>query len=349
MDLAADGVADLVGRDDRALAFVHRPPARRPNGDLQPARMQVFGRDRLACPPRSEDRGLVEQVGQLGAREAVRLTGQARQVGLGRERLVARVNFEDLAAPDDVWQADVDLAVEAARPKHGGVEGVDPVCRRDHDDVVGRREAVQLHEQLVERLLPLLVAVDATPRLAERVELVEEDHATAELPRVGEQLADPPCADADVLLHELGARRVVERHAGLAGHGTREHRLAGAGRAPEHDAARDAGAQAMEALGRLQELDRLGQLELGFVAAGDVGQQHGGHRPRRGDGCARRIGCRCGFLRGWHDRPELGGGVTSGRADPADHAHQEDHQERYEQDRHQEGQKGSEPVCRTAG
>ena len=129
----------------------------------------------------------------------------------------------------------MDLAVEPTRTKDRRVEDVEPVRRGDDDDVVGRREAVELDEQLVERLLALLVAVRAAAGLADRVELVEEDHAAAELAGLGEQVADPTGADADVLLDELRAGRVVERDAGLGRDGAGEHRLAGARGAVEHD------------------------------------------------------------------------------------------------------------------
>ena len=204
--------------------------------------------------------------------EAVGLAGELVEVRRRREGLVPRVDLEDRPAALHVGQADVDLAVEAARPEDGRVEDVEAVRRGDDDDVVGRAEAVELDEQLVERLLALLVAVRAAAGLADRVELVEEDHAAAELAGLGEQVADPLRADADVLLDELRAGRVVERDAGLGGDGPGEHRLAGAGRAVEHDPARDPGAERAEALGRAEELDRLGQLELRLVAAGDVGE-----------------------------------------------------------------------------
>jgi hypothetical protein len=96
---------------------------------------------------------------------------------------------------------------------------------------------------------------------------------------------------------------VVERHPGLGGNGPSEHRLAGAGRAVEHDPARDPGAQLVEPLRRPEELDRLGQLELGLVATGDVSE-----RDRRGGlgGCV-GAGHRCAAFSGRrrrHDRPE---------------------------------------------
>ena len=201
-----------------------------------------------------------------------------------RERLVPGVDGEDVVPPADVRQPDVDLAVEAARAEDGRVEDVEPVRRRDHDDVVGGREAVELDEQLVERRLALLVAVRAAAGLGDRVELVDEDDRPAERPRLGEQVADPARADADVLLDELRARDVEERDAGLGGDRAGEHRLAGAGRAVEQDAARDRRAEACEALGLAQEVDGLGQLVLRLVAAGDVVEpdvRRAGARPRR--------------------------------------------------------------------
>ena len=241
-------------RRDVPTATLSQPPWRSSAGDLGAA---AAGR---------QDRGLVEQVGELAPAEAVGLARDVLEVDRGSaigllRAWTARISL----AAVDVRQPDVDLAVEAARAEDGRVERVEAVGRGDDDDVIGRPEAVELDEQLVERLLALLVAVRAAAGLADRVELVEEDDAAAELAGLGEQLADALGADADVLLDELRAGRVVERDAGLGRDRAGEHRLAGARRAVQHDPARDPGAELVEALGRLQELDRLGQLELGLV------------------------------------------------------------------------------------
>ena len=60
--------------------------------------------------------------------------------------------------------------------------------------------------------------------------------------RVAEQLAHARRADAGVHLDEVGAARRDEGHAGFARHRAREQRLAGARRADEQDAARNAAA-----------------------------------------------------------------------------------------------------------
>ncbi len=64
-----------------------------------------------------------------------------------------------------------------------------------------------------------------------------------------------------------------ERHARLAGHGPRQQRLAGAGRAVEEHALGDPGAHGLEAVGVAQELLDLPQLLDGLVEAGDVGER----------------------------------------------------------------------------
>ena len=99
------------------------------------------------------------------------------------------------------------------------------------DDAAVRREAVHLDEQLVERLLALLVAQRvAAPRAADRVELVDEDDAARVARRVLEEPPHARRADAGVHLDEVRAAREQERHARLAGNRPRQQRLAGAGR-----------------------------------------------------------------------------------------------------------------------
>ena len=71
---------------------------------------------------------------------------------------------------------------------------------------------------------------------------------------------------------------------GLAGDRAGEQRLAGARRAVEQHAARDAGAEALVALRVLEEVDDLDELVLGLVDAGDVVEGHAvlAARARRG-------------------------------------------------------------------
>src|SRR5205823_1212620 len=93
------------------------------------------------------------------------------------ERLSLGMHVEDRTPPDEVRTVDDDLAVEAAGPKQGGVEDVGTVGGSDEDDARSSVEAVHLDQQLVQRLLALVVATAqaGTPMAADGVDLVDED------------------------------------------------------------------------------------------------------------------------------------------------------------------------------
>src|SRR5436853_48143 len=210
-------------------------------------------------PPSGEDRGLVHDVREIGAREAGRDLSDPQQVDGLVERLAANVDVEDALAALDVRAVEDHLAVESTRPQERRVEDVRAVRRREDDDVGPGVEAVHLDEDLVEGLLALVVrAAEAGAALAaDRVDLVDEHDARRVALRLVEQVAHARRADADEHLDELGARDREERHAGLAGDGAREHCLPRAGRTHEQHAARDARAERAELLRVLEELDHL--------------------------------------------------------------------------------------------
>ncbi len=160
----------------------------------------------------------------------------------------AGVDLEDLAPADAIRRLDRDPPVEAARAQQRRVEDVDAVGGREHDDGLGGLEAVQLGEDLVERLLALVVGAGdrhrALARAPDGVELVDEDDRRRRLLGLREQVAHARGADADDRLDELRGRDREERRMGLAGHRAGEQRLAGARRAEQQDAVRHAPAEA---------------------------------------------------------------------------------------------------------
>ena len=219
-----------------------------------------------------QDRRLVDEVGEVRAGEARRLPGDAFDVDALVERLALGVDLQDLGPAAHVRPVEDDLAVEAARAQQRRVEDVRPVGGGDDDDVRVGVEAVHLDQDLVQRLLALVVAAaEAGAALAaDRVDLVDEDDARRVALGLVEQVADAAGADADEHLDELRAGDAEERHAGLAGDGPGHQRLAGAGRSDQQDAARDARAERVELLRVLEELDDFLELRLGLVDAGHV-------------------------------------------------------------------------------
>src|SRR5690606_2017508 len=154
----------------------------------------------------------------------------------------------------------------------GRVEHVGTVRRGDEDDPLVALEAVHLDEQLVQRLLALVMTA-AEPGAtvpAHRVDLVDEDDAGRVLLALLEEVAHAAGADAHEHLDEVGAADGEERNVGLARDGAREQRLAGPRRPHEQDALRDAASELLELLGLAEELDDLLEFVLRLVDAGDV-------------------------------------------------------------------------------
>ena len=270
-----DRVAELVVGGDQALLLGHHPALLLGAGDhAHDPLLELVHRDLALARARGEQGRLVDQVGEVGAGEPGRLAGERVEVDLLGERLAARVDLEDLLAALAVGPVDDDLAVEAAGPQQRRVEDVGPVGGGDQDDVVLHLEAVHLDEQLVEGLLALVVtaAHAGAAVAADGVDLVHEDDAGRVLLRLLEQVADAGGADADEHLDEVRAGDREERHPRLTGDRAGEQGLAGAGRAVEQHALRDAGAQRLELLRVLEELLDLVELLDGLVDPGDVAE-----------------------------------------------------------------------------
>ena len=146
----------------------------------------------------------------------------------------------------DIGPVHGDAAVEAAGAQQRRVENVGPVGGGDQDDIGVGAEAIHLHENLVERLLALVVRA-AQPRAtvaADGIDLVDEDDARAVALGLLEEIAHAAGADADKHLDELRAGDAEEGHARLAGDGLGHERLARAGRADEQHALGNARARA---------------------------------------------------------------------------------------------------------
>mmetsp|Transcript_18366 Transcript_18366/g.57914 ORF Transcript_18366/g.57914 Transcript_18366/m.57914 type:complete len:463 (+) Transcript_18366:1006-2394(+) len=225
-----------------------------------------------------DDGGLVHEVGEGSAREANRALGDDPEVHVGRQGLALTVDSENSLAALLVGQVDGHAAVEAAGAKERVVEHVSTVGGGDDDDALVALEAVHLGEDLVERLLALVISAHALARAralaANGVDLVDENDAGRVLLRLLEKVAHAARAHAHEHLHELGARGGDERSARLASHSAREEGLTRSRGALHDDSAGSLSANGGELSGVLEELDDLGQLALGRIAARHVIEAH---------------------------------------------------------------------------
>src|SRR5207253_9412339 len=93
-----------------------------------------------------------------------------------------------------------DLPIEATGPEQRGVQDFRAVRGRENHDPELSVEAVELCEELIQRLLALVVAAHNradTSRLSQRIQLVDEDDARGLLLGLGEEIADARGPHAD--------------------------------------------------------------------------------------------------------------------------------------------------------
>ncbi len=232
-----------------------------------------------------KDGRLVDDVREICAGEAGRLARDLYEVHVGGEWFPARVHAQDRFAPREVRWWDEHLTVEAARTQERGVEILQTIRGAHDDHLVAGTKAVQLDEQLVQRLVLFTVEAVAGALCPDRIELVDEDDRRRVLARLVEELADARGAEAGEHLHEGGCALRKERGARLVRDRLGEQRLARSRRPVQEDAFGHTCAQSLEALRMPQEVHDLHQLCANFLDTSDVAPRHrrtraGGHVSR---------------------------------------------------------------------
>eukprot|EP01136_Pigoraptor_vietnamica_P033036 Opistho-1_new@95548 len=199
----------------------------------------------LAC---GEQGRLVDEVGEIGTRKARRPARDHARIDVGRQRHLLHMDLKDLDAAFDIGARHLDLAVEAARTQQRRIEHVGAVGRGDDDDAFIGIEPVHLDQQLVQRLLALVIAAAETgaTMATDRIDFVDEDDAGGTLLGLLEHVAHAARAHAHEHLDEVGARDGEERHVGFARDGARQQRLTGARRADQQAALGDLAAQTLD-------------------------------------------------------------------------------------------------------
>ena len=184
------------------------------------------------------------------------------------------MDLQDLFAAANVGKSYINLTVKAAGAQQRGVENIGAVRCRHDDNALIRAEAVHFDEQLVERLLALVVSAAETcaALAADGVDLVDEDDGGGRLFCLLKKVAHAARADADVHFNKVRAGDREELHASLARDRAGQQRLARARRADEQYALGDARAEVDELARLFQEVDDLLQFFLFLVRTGNVGE-----------------------------------------------------------------------------
>jgi hypothetical protein len=147
------------------------------------------------------------EIGQVRADETRSESRDVASVDGRIEPHVLNVNLENLLAAADVRPIDENVAIEPARPQERGIERLGAIRGGHHDHAAIGAKAVHLDQEGIKRLLALVVTADdaAAARLAERVQLVDEDNARGLRLRLLKHIADAGGPDADKHLNEVRA------------------------------------------------------------------------------------------------------------------------------------------------
>ena len=166
------------------------------------------------------------------------------------------MHFQDRLSAANVRQVDGDLPVKTPRTHQRRIEDVRTVGRRHDDDSVIGFKTVHLHEQLIERLLALVVsaAEPGAALAADRVDFVDKDDTGHIFLGGIKQIAHAGRAHADEHLHEIRSADREERNAGFPCDRLCEQRFSRSRRPHEEHPLGNARPQVGKLLGRFQEL-----------------------------------------------------------------------------------------------
>ena len=178
--LAYDGVTSFVPGGRAAFTLAHHHGATfGAHQDFVLGELEVLHRDRLFVLTSRQEGGFVDQILQISTDEAGRAGGDDAELNVTRERHLLGVHREDAFTTADVRAGHGDAAIEASGAQDGRIEHVRTIGGRDDDHALVGLEAIHLDQQLVQRLLALVVttAEACAAVTTDRVDLVDEDDA----------------------------------------------------------------------------------------------------------------------------------------------------------------------------
>ena len=177
-DVAHQGVTALVVGNRGALGLGHHATLALRSGNHALHRfLDLVHRDHGTMTASGQQRRLVEQVRQIGTSKANGHLGELLKLNVLVHRLILGMHAQDLLAALYVRTIDRDLAVKATGAQQCRVQNIGAIGRGDQDDRLAFLETVHLDQQLVERLLALVVtAAQASSALTSHsLDLIDED------------------------------------------------------------------------------------------------------------------------------------------------------------------------------
>ena len=226
------GVTDLVVGDELLFKLGEYAVFLFTAGDDELKRgKHVLLRHEAATLSHGAQRRFVGEIGKIGAHTARGGKGDLPEVDVLGELDVSRMHLKRSQTAREVGTVDRDAAVKAPGTQQRLVEHLGTVGGGENDDALAGVKAVHLGKELVERLLALIVAAEASAvaRFADGVDLIDEDDARRDLAGFAEQVTHAACTHAHKHFHKVGAGDGEKRHVRLTGDRLGKQRLARTG------------------------------------------------------------------------------------------------------------------------
>ena len=184
-------------------------------------------------PPRRQQRRLVQEVREISAGEAHRLPRQICQRHIFRQGFVLGMHLKNGNAATNIGFIEHHLAIKTPWTQQRRVKHIGPVGGSDDHHVGLLIKAIQLYQQLVERLLALIIAPRAriVALAANRVDFIDKDDTWRVLFGLLKKVAHSRRADAHEHLDKLRTADAVESDVRFTSHRARNERFACARRA----------------------------------------------------------------------------------------------------------------------
>ena len=114
--------------------------------------------DEVSVGASGQQRGLVQDIGKVGAGEARGSLSDRVEVDIIGQRLAFGVNTQDGLTPLEIRGFNRDLSVEASRTQQRRVKNIGAVRCRDEDQIRGIVKTIHLNQELVESLVAFIGA-----------------------------------------------------------------------------------------------------------------------------------------------------------------------------------------------
>ena len=154
---------------------------------------------------RRQNGRFIQKVCQICAGKARGSLGHLLQVHIIGQRLISCVQLQDIFPAAHVRGSHADFPVKTSGTQNRGIEYIHAVGGRHNDNSFIHAEAVHLHQQLVQRLLPFIVAASHTgsPASCHGVNFINKYDTGRIFLRFFKQVADSGSAHADKHFHEI--------------------------------------------------------------------------------------------------------------------------------------------------